>query len=816
MRESIIAPGVLFDGNNLVENNQIIPIGTESQVRIIEKLLEARGDTVSYKDLYRYAWEFKEGLDFEEGLASKKGDTTPDFKKSIHDLYTKFPKGVKKYVKNVSNKGYRLLIQETFKLNPQYTAEKKNAEEVFSLCPNNIRQSKVLAEMQKRAFMRQPYVFSIIGQPGMGKTELAKAFAAECCLSQDTPYRLRYENVIMTTYRKDGLSSTVRNLPVEGNCDEKDLDQRILDSLRGLKKTLLVIDNVDIGSTDEDWEKTFERLKGTGCHILLTSRSDLPDMLKIPGLTIPQIETDQLVKLFCEISGEEPDEEQTEKLKALIETHLQNNVYLVTLAAGLMEFVTVDTLITAFEATGAMRNLHAVTYDNQNGRKQNLDTLTGHYARLFKMCDMTSSEKKLMMNLALLPVEGMNIEEFYQYAFAEQEKTQAYKDCRFLREKYWVVQRKRDISLHPMVREVILAEMEACYNDEIRMYMQNLADSMNHTHFSVHLHHKLQYALEAYAVIRCREIISFEAAQLVAQIASVYDTLTDKKNAYEYGMKAVEFLDTLDRTRLSDEDLFRLAQAYNVTGYSVLRGKHEGLSLRNYSPKRIATARKALAESEKILKNLQSTALSQEKIALLLSKVSGNTAACFHEEGNYSKSRDLHEEALKYRLEINCASGGKYLDMVASAYKNIATEYFYLSRIENRKRNLEISYENHCEAVRLYDKLRDEYSLEWCIAANRMIGTGLHMLETGLFSDKTVLAGYLEMMMSAFSYLTSIDPVKDELRNSLGNIVRIFDLQEDGEAVKTAAAKVLQLSEFISEEDRKDFQQLLNSIQRAV
>lgn len=813
MQKRIIAPEVYFDGENLIEYGDIIPVENEKQQRIIELLLRARGKAVSYSELYQYAYDIDQN-EYSNGIA-------PNEKKGVQDLYTKMPAALKKYVKNVTNKGYKLLIQETFKVDPQFTTEKKNAEEVFILSHNNIRQDIALADMQKRAFMREPYVFAITGCPGMGKTELAKAFAAECCLGENIPYRLRYENIILTTYLKDGLAATIRNLPVEGTCDEKDLEQRIWDGLRSLKKPkLLMIDNVDIDPDGQDWdEKVYNDLIKTGFHILFTSRRDLHKLLEINSIAIPPIETDQLVKLFCDISGEVLDGEQTSKLESLIETHLQNNVYLVTLVAGLMESVMLETVIAAFDTTGDLGKLDAVADSYKDGRRQKPDTLTGHFAKLYHMSDLTPSEKRLMMNLALLPVDGMYHEEFFESAFVEQDRKDAKTEFKYLRDKYWVKQEQRKVSLHPMVREVIFNEMEESYNSDICMYLQNLADSMNHTHYSLSLYQKLQYGLAAMEAIKARKIKSFEAAQVQAQIASIYDTLADKKNAYEHGMKAVKRLDAQDKADLTDEDLFRLAQCYNVVGYAILHGRNTAEEERNkdeFRKKKIAAAKKAMTEAEMILKELKHKMPTQEKTDLLLSKVSGNTAACFHEEGDYIRSRDLHEEALRYRLEVNRMSGGKYRDMVASAYKNVATEYFYLSRTVDQKHNLEKSYENHCKAVKIYDELGVEYKLEWCIAVNRMVGTGLKILETDQHTDKAVLADYLKMMISVFFYLSSIDVVKDELKNSLGNIVRIIKLQEVDGVSRDSAVEIIRLSKNLPKETQEELQELLNAVQKVI
>lgn len=792
----IIVQGMYFDGDNLLDGDKIIPLKTDREKKLLKMLLKNRGKTLTYQEMY------------EKVFAGRAYDVNKP-EQSISRIKGKMPKALTDKFIKVRNVGYGLPPLNTFCLDPQYTVAKQNAAEVFAPCENNIRQDMALDDMRKRAFMREPYVFAITGQPGMGKTELAKAFAAECCLGKDIPYRLKYENIILTTYQKDGLAATIRNLPIEGICDEKDLEQKIWDGLRSLKKPkLLVIDNADIDPDHEGWdEKIYSDLKKTGFHILFTSRRDMHDLFKINSLQILPIETDCLITLFYNISGERLDGTQKETLKVLIEEYLQNNVYLVTLIAGLMESVTLETLADAFGVTGRLGKVDALTDGHKDGRKQKPDTLTGHFAKLYHMSDMTPSEKRLMLNLALLPADGMNGEEFYQRAFDKQDQKQAKQEFRYLRDKYWVIQNNRKVFLHPMVREVILAEMEENYNKDIHIYLQNVADSMNHTHYSPKLLQALKYGLDAFEAVKIREIKSFEAAQVAAQIASVYDTLTEKQNANKYGTEAIHRMDAQDQAVLSGEDLFRLAQCYNVAGYAVLHGKNTD------------TAKHALMEAEEILKNLLDSSLTKEKteaVMLLRSKVSGNLAACFHEEKEYAKSINMHKEALQYRLDINRLSDGKYTDMVASAYKNVATEYFYLSRTEDQKLNLEKSYENHCKAVALYEELGLEYKLEWCVAVNRKVGTRLYMLETGIFSDRTLLVQDLETMVSVSSYLCSIDPVKDELKNCLQNVVRIMKLMEDKDAFNDAASKVMRLAETLPQDVQTDLQEWLTFIRESI
>lgn len=792
-----ISNDLFFDGNNLIENGNVISLGSgeNNSVELLALLLQNRGDLVTFQQLFSALFP--------------SGD-----KQSIYDaldfLKSRCP-ALKDCIQSVRGKGYKLVSQGTLQLKPQYIRGVADGAGLFSRCAYH-KQRPELEWLLQTAFT-ETNAFAICGSPGMGKTELARNFVHACCTGASS--RLSYNYVIFTTYHKSGLKATVEQLPADSACSAAERYRLVMAALRSWgSSALLVIDNADLASDSLcDGCAEYADLLSSGCHILFTSRRSLDHCPGLRCLELEPLGTEQLKTLFREAAGAGWQGDDL-LLTRLIEIYLQKNTYLVLLSAGLMKSLSLEELVDAFSVTGEISESSAVTKQYKDGRCQDSDTLMGHFRRLYDLHSLTQQQQELLLLLAFLPIDGMEHGRFFERAFPRNRRVQAQITFAELAEQHWAFRRDRRVCLHPMVKELVLELSEKYLTAGVSCYLHSTVDKLSHIHFSPDLLPDLAAGCAAYDVIALWDCNSFAAARLTAQIASVYDTLTDRLNAFSYGRDAVNRLDRINPQRLSRQDRYRMADSYNVSAYAIShyeKGEQHRM------------AEDALFRADRLLEQLLCQPESpeeQEACQILRTKVAGNLGACYHTVGDYRKSLAIHQENLAYRLSLQETYPGKHAPLVASAHKAVATEYFYLSRREGRAENLRNSLAHHRQSVTLYRQLGQDWQLELCIAVNRLVGTGLQLmaLDPAMLdvAPEQFVCDAMAALEESMDYLSGIVPITGELRDCLRSTGQLLSLPQATAAVVTAARRILETAQTLPAATRQELAQLLQDLTAAL
>lgn len=308
----------------------------------------------------------------------------------------------------------------------------------------------VLAEINEKFSSGERLLF-LYGIGGIGKTQIAKQYAKQ--------YKDNYDVIIYATY--DG---SLRNLIIADSpfCIEPEMARftlsdntkeddgaffaRKLEKIKKLSnsRTLIIIDNFDV---DDDCD--LEELMDGRYHLLITTRHDYSRYF--PTVKIEPISSDEALRniFFKNYDGfdVEEDDEDLPELFTLINRH----TYTIELLAQHMENSgqTVREMIDALKKEG-------ITSLNEkvSGSEMNTRIAYENLLKMFRMFALSDEEKQVLMYLSLMPLEGINLKDFRNWA--ELSSNQVIKS---LEGKSWIVRNTEGIALHPIICEVVKHEL---------------------------------------------------------------------------------------------------------------------------------------------------------------------------------------------------------------------------------------------------------------------------------------------------------------------------------------------------------------------
>lgn len=327
----------------------------------------------------------------------------------------------------------------------------------------------------------------LYGIAGIGKSELAKAYAAE--------YIKSYTNILYLTYSGDLVQDItdmdfVDDLPTDS---EKDRFRKHNQFLRSLKEdTLFVIDNFNTTETQDDFLSVILKYR---CHILFTTRS------KIAGRTSFLLEeisdSDALFSLFAHFYSDA--ERQRPIVEQIIDT-VHAHTFAVELAARLLEhgILSAPALLDKLqiEKTG-MDAADKIGVDKDGRRRK--DTYYGHIHTLFSLYQLSESEQNIMRGLSLVPLSGIPTRQFAGWMeLPNMNGINNLIEMGFIQEKA-----PRTIGLHPMIQEITVTDTKPSVTN-CRTLLEHLQRLWNKIQDVVSSHeniiHTLGDAVEIYDV----------------------------------------------------------------------------------------------------------------------------------------------------------------------------------------------------------------------------------------------------------------------------------------------------------------------------
>ncbi len=290
------------------------------------------------------------------------------------------------------------------------------------------------------AFENGNHILFVKGIGGIGKSELVKQFIAR--------YKFEYKNIIFTTYNSsleqlicDPTEIIIENLVMTQSENEQTFFQRKLQLLQKITdhNTLIVVDNFD---TDDD-PRLKEFIAGN-YRVIFTTRNAHPEYLTIEIDPIDDINI--LFHIFENNYGSSIKEEDTTYLKDIFRL-LENHTYAIELIAKQMaaSFLSAQTIL-EYLKKGKFRAMGAEIVIGKNGQ----NTAFGHICSLFDISNLDKEEKKVIMYLSLMGIQGVTATYFKIWA-----ELSSFEIINRLIKRGWI--RKKDeekLSLHPLVQEV--------------------------------------------------------------------------------------------------------------------------------------------------------------------------------------------------------------------------------------------------------------------------------------------------------------------------------------------------------------------------
>ena len=608
---------------------------------------------------------------------------------------------------------------------------------------NFVGREKELRELAQR--FEQDQIVVLAGLGGMGKTELAVRFGREYEESgRGWAYFLHFSGSFSATVRSN-VTGIIPGYSPEGKPEEL----IVADALAALKRCgkgdLLILDNADEGSITA----LRRELSKLPMRVLVTSRQESDDMMELGTLS-----EEALFGLFRR-HGAELEESD---MRALIEAVDGHTMTVELMARLLHKDQRKDTLSRLKKALGE-RDLSSGEFGKTESAyhaSPDQARINEHLKAVFRVADMGRAEKTVLRFATLLGESGLDSEMFAKAAEPElkpepvepvkrrwfdifrrktEEKPQPVPKIRDilqeLADKGWLLRRKGDIKIHPVIRivcvEVLKPTEESCED-----FLFGIRGQYDRTRYSALRFRQMAELFENAANLledkhgfnsgnsgffweelgEVRRALSVEhktvekleknlpdsknLATAYNNLGLTFGALGDKDRSLEYLLKALRL-----RERLLPQDDISLATTYNNVGgiYSVLR-EHEkakeyllkALEIRKrklqpYHPalaesyNNIGHAYGGMGDNEKALEYLLQAVKIREEI---LESNHPDTASSYNNLGMVYGALREHEKALEYKMKALEIQGKSLPDnhpWNAICYSNIAWTYHAMGRI---------------------------------------------------------------------------------------------------------------------------------------
>lgn len=363
--------------------------------------------------------------------------TIPTMEQRIHDLAKSISKAINKPL---------LTDSENMAPKSSLKSSKINCSEIFA-------GRDVLLEDIHTAFEDRNVVF-LHGMGGIGKSELARQYWKKHKDFYSTVVFARYDNSIASLIADDkifNIEGTARKTK-EGNVSQTD-EEYALDKLAVLKSiadehTLIIIDNFDVSIKDDPFfEEVVSVMSG---RILVTTRCE-PDKKKYHVISVGEIDDEDLKDLFIQYANPqktiiEADDPDFDELFQLTNRH----TYTLELIAKFMEenddIDYISEMIDFLKEHG-FSDIEVNGYDN--------------ICKLFRFTSLDDNEKYFLRCLSMMSPAGISQKLFKKWIDSGFSSRSRLVDLGLVK----INGETRTIALHPIVREVVLNELNPSYEN---------------------------------------------------------------------------------------------------------------------------------------------------------------------------------------------------------------------------------------------------------------------------------------------------------------------------------------------------------------
>ena len=664
-----------------------------------------------------------------------------------------------------------------------------------------IERQKEIQNLYQAFSTHGSYVQVISGTSGTGKTEFAYNFAD---VARKNGW---FKHVIFTTYNTT-LKDTIASLKTDGILpevkDSFDVKVQLLKNLQEQGETLLVIDNYHnpIGFANElskDCE-AYKKLLDTKCHILLTTTTNLEKCYAIHVNEIESLPVQELIKLFHNIKGDNNDDLKT--LEILIREYLLFNVYLVILSAELAkQGMSVNDIIDAFN-NRTIDDTNLVSWI-KDGKCQEDATMLEHFCKIMNDNKVLHPDKEkernatymVMTVLSALPVGGIKTADFYQLAFKDKKVAEVI--IKRLQRHHLVFEKNGHIYIHPLVREYVSRKIPM-REEYIHTYVSNLVQMLSTETYSDSFMYWLINGKEINSLLEKEFVkpnnefsksLQLLVAALCSYISSCYDIIKQTDMAYEYGVKAQDKLRKINWTNETEDNKLLIASCYNAIGYAVLHRKSDNKTQRKFDRD---IAFELISKAEEVLQGVHN-----DRASIQLTKIHGNLGACYVDAEDYENALKTHTLAWKERETIiQKERSPEGLLLLATTYRCLGTDWFYLRKTKDPIECLKKSYAHNLQSLELFNSVYGDKHLETTIGYNRLVGTGIVLiseLKNDELLNEIVKESFDELIERFYMYINaSVEYLSDigvainsEIKDCLQKIEQITELLESRNMLTT-------------------------------
>lgn len=662
-------------------------------------------------------------------------------------------------------------------------------------------------EIDKSFDGEKPTAHAIIGERGIGKSTLARAYANHAIQKKI------FKHVIFVSF-SNSIEDTV--VKINSSDDNNGSFLGKLRMLRNLKKsgnTLIIIDNFDdpnLNKTLSESNPAYVSLLETECSLLFTSTSDLRQCYRIEDRVtrLKPLPTSELFQIFFKIRGEGggSDEEACE----LIEKYLLGNTYLTVLCAELSkQGMSIREIIDAIKGSRADDTYYFST--QKDGERQDDKNLLEHFCcvldnNIIINPDDTNARREMhgvLSILALMPIGGIPASEFDTVAYPYSKRKAFRRAISSLKNHNIVFESKGYVYLQPVVKEYLMRFI-ILLGEDTRYYLDSLAKKLVVDRYDdemmrwVHISEAAYRAMMDEHTRRSARTRTLDLAEdypdedkvdesidisilLGVRITACYSAVNLFSKAHEYAVELFPKFKLLTQGQKQPFDMLTVATCYNIVGFALIHSDQASLAKSMRAAFDCIESGIGYAERAK---DMDYDAIS---IRVVLSKLQGTFAAYYIKKKEYATALEYHTRALREREQLITEDPDcdKYRNMLAFTYRGIGTDHFYLSRISDEVENLKLSYINNLKSLEIFEELYGSERLEAVEGAVRLIGTALRLMDIVSSDELCVLIGLSEdelldsmyvRMRSIFSfYATCGLSLNGEMEDSLKKLVALTE-----------------------------------------
>ena len=352
----------------------------------------------------------------------------------------------------------------------------------------------------------------LYGMGGIGKTEIAKQYAFR--------HQNEYLRILLFTYETticDFLISekfpgegVARKFDEDGNPEsDESYGRRKLNAFlrHSHPSTLIIIDNFDTS-----YDPMLKELLSSSYSVIVTTRNDWSH-LRFPVIELKGLDEKAQTELFHTYYTKQLFEREQKLLPELLHL-LYGHPLTIQLTAKLMKrrIISVSKMVEILRKDGITPELKGnIPYEFGNA-----DTLYHHIQKLFRLDSLSEEEKQVMINMSLLPVEGIDAEKFMMLSNQNDSE-----QIMTLADRNWIFYSGESdfLSMHPLIANVV--KQEFCLSmKSADVFLQQFADVTDNT-WGMSVSEKCQYSEIALRILQNFPEVNFEYLRLYRNIANI-------------------------------------------------------------------------------------------------------------------------------------------------------------------------------------------------------------------------------------------------------------------------------------------------------